>query len=433
MKPRRPVFAARFYPRAFPILLALPLGVAWFNACSNDNSVSTGGPSADSSVDSVAPDATAVTDASAPTDSGLLAEDAPNPFNSDYSDPAMWLCGSLAKHDYCLDVQSATQVNPDGSQADATTPPATSTKLDCFYIYPTVDLTMTAGNRQTFDNVPDILDPLMGQAAPFSQVCSVFAPLYHQATIGSYSDPNRDQYLDSAYADVLLAFRYYIEHLNNGRKFVLMGHSQGSHMLRRLIAREVELNPSLLSRMSLALAVGAVGDVVVPKGAVVGGSFATVPLCTTPGQTGCVITFSSFASGHPPVMLALLSPDASTLNAACTNPATLAAGQARLGGSLFPTKIHQALLDPGAKFPVTSTLAVYPDFFTGECKSGPPGIDYFEIAASPDAGDTRTNPINVDAALLAPGAPYYLGLHVLDYTFPMKELIDAVRTQANKL
>src|SRR5215472_18217240 len=166
MNPFRPV-TARLHPRALPLLLALPLGLAWYSACSSDNSGSPAGTGADSSVDSVvpAPDATGASDAGAPTDSGLLAEDAPNPFSSDYSDPTMWLCGSHAMHDYCLDVQSATQINPDGSQVDATTPPATSTKLDCFYIYPTVDLTMTAGNRQTFDNIPDILDPLMGQAA----------------------------------------------------------------------------------------------------------------------------------------------------------------------------------------------------------------------------------------------------------------------------
>jgi hypothetical protein len=442
MKPSRLASVAILQRRAAVLVLALPIGFAWVSSCSSDNSVPPAAPSADGSVDAVAPgsdsgrvDSGGVDSGgvdSGPVDSGLHAEDAANPFSSNYSDPTMWLCGAMAKHDYCLDVQSATEIKADGTQVDASAPPATSTKIDCFYVYPTVDMSMTAGNRQTFDNLPDILDPLLGQAAPFSQVCSVFAPLYHQATIGTYQDPKRDQYLDAAYADVLLAFRYYIDHLSNGRKFVLMGHSQGSHMLRRLISREVETNPSLLSRMVLALAIGAVGDLVVPKGAIVGGSFASVPLCTTADQTGCVITFNSFASGHPP-LVALLNPDASTLNAPCTNPGALDGGLTRLAGSVFPTKVHQAVVDPGSTFPVTSALAVYGDFFTGECKPGPTGLDYFEVAPAPDAGDTRTNPINFDSGVLSPGAPFYLGTHLLDYTFPMKELIEAVRTRASKL
>jgi hypothetical protein len=81
---------------------------------------------------------------------------------------------------------------------------------------------------------------------------------------------------------------------------------------------------------------------------------------------------------------------------------------------------------------VTSALAVYGDFFTGECKPGPTGIDYFEVAPPPTPG-TRANPINVDAGILSPGAPNYLGMHVLDFTFPMKELLEAVRTRASKL
>ena len=43
-----------------------------------------------------------------------------------------------------------------------------------------------------------------------------------------------------AYRDVLAAWRNYLATSNQGRPFVLIGHSQGSLMLQMLIAREIE-------------------------------------------------------------------------------------------------------------------------------------------------------------------------------------------------
>jgi hypothetical protein len=358
------------------------------------------------------------------------------PFATDYADPGSWLCGSTAKHDYCLDAQTVTVTTAGGAQTskpltDAYPPAPTPGKLDCFYVYPTVAIVGAVGNKQALDNIPDILDPLVSQAAPFNQVCTVYAPFYHQITIATYSDPDRDRYLEVAYADVAAAFHHYLDHLSNGRKFVLIGHSQGTHMLRRLIQREVETKPAVLARMQLALGVGAVGDIVVPKGAVVGGSFKTVPLCTTADQTGCMITFNTYGAGHPPVGSTLAS--ASGTVSACTNPGALGGGSARFAGSLFPTKVHQALLDPKVDFGVASSFVMWPDFFTGECKEGADGNQYLEVTATPAPGDTRKDLIPYDAPILSPGPPLYLGLHLLDFPFSMQELVGAVRTRASKL
>ena len=46
-----------------------------------------------------------------------------------------------------------------------------------------------------------------------------------------------------AYGDVLAAWRNYLATRNNGRPFVLIGHSQGSLMLQLLIANEIENDP----------------------------------------------------------------------------------------------------------------------------------------------------------------------------------------------
>ena len=134
-------------------------------------------------------DAGPVSDAATPVDASV------------YADPSLWLCGAGAPHDYCLDAQSVTAIHPDLSQTVTTPTAAASPSLDCFYIYPSVDLTSPAGNEPDFSNLTEILDPVREQAAPFSQVCKVYAPLYHQATYESYYSANSDQYLEVAYAD----------------------------------------------------------------------------------------------------------------------------------------------------------------------------------------------------------------------------------------
>ena len=61
-------------------------------------------------------------------------------------------------------------------------------------------------------------------------------------------------------------------------------------MLQMLIAREIETNPAVAARMKLAIIPGF--NVLVPQGKLVGGTFKRTPLCSSPGQTGCVISWS---------------------------------------------------------------------------------------------------------------------------------------------
>ena len=80
----------------------------------------------------------------------------------------------------------------------------------------------------------------------------------------------------------LHAWRNYIATKNNGRPFVLIGHSQGSLMLQMLIAREIETNPAVAARMKLAIMPGF--NVLVPQGKLVGGTFKKTPLCSRAGR-----------------------------------------------------------------------------------------------------------------------------------------------------
>ena len=105
---------------------------------------------------------------------------------------------------------------------------------DCFYIYPTVDLTGPVGNHADVTDpsyVALTLDPLLSQAARFNGFCRIFAPHYRQVTFATFGSPNAAQYLAVAYRDVLDAWRLYLKYQNAGHNVVVMGQDRKSTRL----------------------------------------------------------------------------------------------------------------------------------------------------------------------------------------------------------
>ena len=76
------------------------------------------------------------------------------------------------------------------------------------------------------------------QASVFRGCGRIFAPRYRQAHLRSFYQPGPDSEaaLDLAYIDIHAAFRWFLEHENQGRPIVLAGHSQGSYHCIRLLA-----------------------------------------------------------------------------------------------------------------------------------------------------------------------------------------------------
>jgi hypothetical protein len=64
------------------------------------------------------------------------------------------------------------------------------------------------------------------------------------------------------------------------------GHSQGSFLLRELIAKNIDHTPSVRRRLVSAILFG--GNVLVKRGSGVGGDFQHVPACRATGQLGCL-------------------------------------------------------------------------------------------------------------------------------------------------
>src|SRR6185437_3092076 len=160
----------------------------------------------------------------------------------------------------------------DGTRHGEPTPPPRSDDLDCFYVYPTVSQESAPNADLTIQ--PAETDVAITQAARFSDVCRVWAPMYRQRTVGDLfnvqhgaaDSPQNQIALDSVRA----AWRDYLAHDNHGRRVVLIGHSQGAAMLIRLIRQDIDPDPALRGRIALAILAG--GNVTVADGSRLGGA-----------------------------------------------------------------------------------------------------------------------------------------------------------------
>lgn len=346
-----------------------------------------------------------------------------------YDDPALWLChpDKPADEDQCLSADlDMTELLPDGTTKLVMHTVASDPAFDCFYVYPTVDLRLTPAQTEDFDDIDQELDPLLNQAARFTRMCRMFAPLYHQVTIGTFGSDQADVLLDAAYQDVLAAFTSYLEHHADDRPLVIMGHSQGTFLTTRLIQEVVEPDPALRERLLAALLIG--GSVSVPAGELVGGSFTGLPLCQDPAELGCVIAYRTFAAEFPPEP-GTQAPDIPGNTVACTNPAALGGPATHARGAVFPTFTHQEFVFPAFDFgpDITTEFVLMRDFFDLECKTDSDGLGFLAAGVAPAMGDQRTNPVDFTNPLFGPA---FLGLHVLDYNLAMEDLLALIEAKA---
>jgi DUF3089 family protein len=345
-----------------------------------------------------------------------------------YDDPALWLCHAEkpVDEDQCLSADlDATELLADGTTALVEHTVATDPSFDCFYIYPTVDIRFQPGQTENFDDISQELDPLLNQAARFTSMCRVYAPLYHQVTLGTFGSAMADELLDNAYQDVLAAFESWRDTQAGDRSFVLMGHSQGTFMTTRLLQEVIEPDSDLRDRMLAALLVG--GSFSVPFGEVDGGT-STIPLCESADQLGCVIAYRSYAEDLPPVA-GNQTPDIPGNDVACTSPPMVSTGTPRFAGGFFPTFTHQPSVFPVIDYGTTydTPFVLMRDFYEGACMPDSDGLSFLAISEQPHGNDMRTGPIDFAQPLFNPS---FLGLHVLDYNFAQQDLLDLVAAKA---
>ena len=379
--------------RTLPALVAVTVGCVALAACSSSSKTAT-------------PGATTTTAASSPT----TAKAAPAT-----PDPQVWLCKPGLASNPCRSDMTATAVKADGTTSVEHAQPASDAKLDCFYVYPTV-------SNQTSLNANLKIDPAeigvaIAQASRYSQVCNVYAPMYRQVTIYGIISPRSANASRIAYAGVAKAWSDYLARYNHGRGVVLIGHSQGAFILKRLIASQIEANPAVRDRVVSAILLG--GNVTVPDGKDVGGDLKHLPACHTDHDVGCVIAFSSF--DHPPPVNSLFGRSRRDgYHVLCTNPAALGGGGAPLD-AYFPARRLGGPIN-FTLTPLASTPWVhYPDLLTGECKRAG-GADWLQV------DDVRKSPD--DRLVLRDSLGPTWGLHVYDANVALGNLVDVVKAEA---
>jgi hypothetical protein len=336
----------------------------------------------------------------------------------------VWLCRPGQPSDPCDSSGAATGVTASGTTAVQAAPPATSLahKFDCFYVYPTV-----SGERRANANLtvqPAEIAAAVSQASRFSSVCNVWAPMYHQATLTALADGQflNQAVINTAYSSVLSAWNDYLAHDNHGHPVVFIGHSQGAAMLIKLLHSQIDPSARLRHLMVSAIILG--GNVQVPTGKEVGGSFAHLPLCQSAAQTGCVIAYSSFGTTPPAdslfgragagVSLQSGQTGGASQQVACVNPATLSGA----GGPLQPYFLTATQDVKGVT--VATPWVTYPGLYTASCETSG-GATWLQVDAAATPGDPRPT-------VTAAQGPEW-GYHVDDVNLSLGNLVFDVNSE----
>jgi Protein of unknown function (DUF3089) len=347
-----------------------------------------------------------------------------------YSDPAHWLCRGDRDDDVCDLDMDATVVAADGSAEIEEFEPAADAPVDCFYVYPTIS-TDPAANSDLVPAENQELHVVRQQAARLGSVCRLFAPVYRQATLTaltarlSGATPPAAESPVNAFDDVVDAWKHYMANDNGGRGVVLIGHSQGSGHLTRLIAQEIDPDPNLRARLVSAYLLGS--SVRVPPDADVGGVFANVPVCRAEEETGCIVSYASFRSTSPPPAGSFFG-RANGGEAACANPAALGGGSAPLnayfsaaGASLLGGEGGTPSVPWADGLAVETPFVALPALVTAQCVERD-GFSYLELTVHGDPNDPRVDDIGGDLT------PEW-GMHLIDANVAMGDIVDLVSAQ----
>ena len=330
-----------------------------------------------------------------------------------YAGDELWMCKPGAPSNRCLELdQTATYIYSDTSQAVFEHSPSVDPEFDCFYVYPTVDLREEPGNTEDLANDEPMLEALNNQAARFTELCDIYAPLYHQMTIGTYDlDDYRDtEFFSIAFNDIDTAFTQYL-HESGSRPFVLIGHSQGAQLLHELLLQRFESNTKLRQRLISALLIGPLELLIDLRGIVFDDGSDTIPFCTHATETGCVIAYDSIAAGGQGERTGPQRP--------CVNPTQLGGNPGVLENTIWAT-------DNGMSFPntVETPWVGYPGLHTAECEAD----GWLAIDTIPEERKPPLSPQILQ--LVLPSNVYGSTLHDVDVNWAMGDLLRIVATQA---
>jgi hypothetical protein len=211
-------------------------------------------------------------------------EEAHPPTAPDYQNQSAWASLPVLK-------DTADQV-PDSTFSDN----QNDAEVDCFYIHPTgfLDKDVDWNADVSDEKINSWTDewPLRHQASCFNGSCKIYAPRYRQAHMKSFFHLGEGgaEALALAYQDVAKAFEFYLENYNNGRPFIIAGHSQGTTHAKILIDQFID-GTELQDRFVCAYLVG------MPTSK---SEFDDIRPCLTADDCGCFNCWTTYDHGYYP-------------------------------------------------------------------------------------------------------------------------------------
>ncbi len=345
---------------------------------------------------------------------GLAAQTPGRPTPNDYGKPESWLCRP-GKDGPCTSKQDATEIAPDGSIKPVPFVRPADPPFDCFYVYPTASEDPTPYSDMIPGRETGVTTAQFGR---YGAVCRQFAPMYRSFTLSALRARDGGTPMDAGYAntnydDVVDAWNYYVKNDNKGRGVVLVGHSQGSGLLTRLMQNEIEGKP-IQKQLIAAYTPGT--TVLLPPGKDVGGTYKSIPVCRRPDQFGCVVVYGSYRSIRPPSVdpPARFGRARDGMVAACANPAALGGGKAML--DTYQTRGTAEWAKGKA---IDTPYVRLPGVITGECVTHGE-YTYLEITVNGPADGPRRNVVNGDVG--DPPNPTW-GMHNGDMSNTIGDLV----------
>lgn len=147
--------------------------------------------------------------------------------------------------------------------------PEITKDVDAFYIYSTVYVESSfeegAPDYATLDT-PEMITGALGEyvtnASVFEESCNVFVPWYRQAGMRYAGEVSKKTETSMQHLAVCptptskLALDYFFEKCNNGRPFIIAGHSQGASMVKYVLKHYFTEHPDYYKRMVAAYQIG---------------------------------------------------------------------------------------------------------------------------------------------------------------------------------
>lgn len=337
---------------------------------------------------------------------------------NDYTDTANWLCHPGKDGDLCDIDLTTTVVSADGSTAKIASTPAADPGVDCFYVYPTVSRDATPNSDMIPG--PGEINVVEQQFARFNEVCRTYAPTYRQLTLTALRKRMMGQNVEGLdptlnYRDVKDAWETYLREDNNGRGVIIVGHSQGSGLIDKLLRSEIVGKPvanQVISVMPLGMTIHPAENGEYP-----------MPPCESKSQTGCMISYVSFRAGEVPPETSFFGVKAKDGGRAmCVNPVALS-------GKPMDARMSNAsqIQGFGEGVEVDTKFVSVPGLLSASCSSND-RFNWLSVSVNADPADPRTDSIAGD--VVAGGVINKdWGLHLIDSNVTMGNMIDIATAQ----